>query len=91
MASIFLAYKYRNLFSPCPLHLPALAAPRSKSAMCVTLSLADEEKRTTEIDNPTTTDHQSDDMVRNHFISPSNWTGKKVADIPGLAHSGRDC
>ncbi|KAI0274448.1 OPT oligopeptide transporter protein-domain-containing protein [Russula aff. rugulosa BPL654] len=29
--------------------------------MCVTLSLADEEKRTTEIDNPTT-DHQSDAM-----------------------------
>ncbi|KAI0267969.1 OPT oligopeptide transporter protein-domain-containing protein [Russula aff. rugulosa BPL654] len=29
--------------------------------MCITLSLADEEKRTTEVDNPTT-DHQSDAM-----------------------------
>jgi hypothetical protein len=34
--------------------------------MCVTLSLADEEKRPTEIDNPTV-DHQSDAMVRNRF------------------------
>ena len=31
--------------------------------MCVTFSLADEEKRSTEIDNPST-DHQSDEMVR---------------------------
>jgi hypothetical protein len=35
--------------------------------MCVTLSLADEEKRSTESDNHTT-DHQSDALVRN-FIS----------------------
>ena len=55
--------------------------------MCITLSLADEEKRSTEVDNPTT-DHQSDAMVRNIFLSPSNWIGKKkVADLPGRAHS----
>jgi hypothetical protein len=60
--------------------------------MCVTLSLADEEKASTEIDNPTT-DNQSDAMVRNFFfLSPSNWIGKnKVIDIPGRVHSGRYC
>jgi hypothetical protein len=35
--------------------------------MCFTLSLADEEKRSTEIDNHET-DHQSDAMVRNVFF-----------------------
>jgi hypothetical protein len=60
--------------------------------MCVTVSLEDEEKRPTEIDN-NTMDHQSDALVRNFvFLSPSNWTGKKkVADIPGRAHSGHYC
>jgi hypothetical protein len=38
--------------------------------MCVTLSLADEEKRSTEIDNHTT-DHQSDALVRNVYFSIS--------------------
>jgi hypothetical protein len=38
--------------------------------MCVTLSLADEEKRSTEIDNHTT-DHQSDALVRMFFFSIS--------------------
>jgi hypothetical protein len=47
-----------------------LAAACSWSAMCVTLSLADEEKTSTEIDNPTT-DNQSDVMVRNVFFSIS--------------------
>ena len=32
--------------------------------MCITLSLTDEEKKSTETDNHTT-DHQSDDLVRN--------------------------
>jgi hypothetical protein len=61
--------------------------------MCVTLSLADEEKRSTEIDNHDT-DHQSEAMVRNVLKKnyPSNWIGKrKVADMPGRAHSGRYC
>jgi hypothetical protein len=54
-----------------------LAAAYSRSAMCVTLSLADEEKRSTEIDSHTT-DHQSDAQVRDVFLlSPSNWIGKK--------------
>ena len=44
--------------------------------MCVTLSLEDEEKESTEIDNPTL-DHESDAMmVRNLFLSPSNWIRK---------------
>jgi hypothetical protein len=40
--------------------------------MCVTLSLADEEKRPTETDNHTTdSDRQSDALVRNVFYSIS--------------------
>jgi hypothetical protein len=45
--------------------------------MCVTLSLADEEQRTTDIDNHTV-DHQSDALVRNKIY----FQLKKVADIP---------
>lgn len=46
--------------------------------MCFTLSLDDEERRSTEINN-NTTDRQSDAMVRNIFLllSPSDWIGKK--------------
>src|ERR1700733_9962751 len=56
-----------------------LPAACSCSAMCVTLSPADEEKRSTEIDNHTM-DHQSDALVRNFFSISSQL--KKVADIP---------
>ena len=47
--------------------------------MCVTLSLEDEEKRSTEIDN-NTTDHQSDAMVSNvlfFYLIPSRLERRK--------------
>ena len=75
MASVFLANKYPNqlpiLFSPSPLsprsdlaRLRVVPGYLQHPAMCVTLSLVDEEKRSAEIDNHTT-DDQSDALVRN--------------------------
>jgi hypothetical protein len=72
----------------------SFVAAYSWSAMCVTLSLVDEEKRSTEIGNHTT-DHQSDALVRDVFLSISfqlDWKEEtRVADIPGRAHSRRYC
>jgi hypothetical protein len=57
-------------------YLPQVSA----MPVCATLSLADEEKSSAEIDSHTT-DHQSDALVRNVFFSisfqlPVNWKGE---------------
>ena len=59
--------------------------------MCLALSQADEEKRSTGIDN-TTMDHQNDDsdLVRTSLFFISLQL-QKVADIFGRAHSGHYC
>jgi hypothetical protein len=45
--------------------------------MCVTLSLADEEKTSPEIDNQTTdSDHQSGAMVRNFILFSTGLEGR---------------